>query len=85
MRWAVERRDEMEVMLQLPLSHKAADVRKACASQQGTYDLMRHIRLRRMYTVVFWTEDGEAIDEGKDFVIQGGALSTRDVRPLLEY
>ena len=72
LRWALERPGEMETMKALALSKRASDVRSACASSQGTYDIVWHIKLRRRYTVVYWTDDSEAVDDGKDFIVQGG-------------
>ena len=66
--------DEMQAMLQLALAPErggAADIKSACASPQGTYDILFHMKLRRRYVAVFYG-DGFCVDEHKQFIDQGG-------------
>ena len=68
---ADESREEMQRMVRLACAATSQDIRDACASQQGTYDIMAHMRMRRRYAVV-WRGEGFAKDDGKPFVENGG-------------
>lgn len=66
--------EQMQAMLTLALAPEkqgANDVKLACASPQGTYDLFLHLKLRRRDVTVFY-KDGWCIDEHKQFITQAG-------------
>ena len=64
---AVECPDDMQRMLSLASATSVEEVRKACASPQGTYDLTLHIRLRTQYAAIFWCGNDVAKDQHPDF------------------
>ena len=68
---ADDSREEMQRMVRLACAATLQDVHNACASPQGTYDIMAHMRMRRIYAVV-WRGEGFVKDEGKPFVENGG-------------
>ena len=70
---AVECLDDMRRMLKLVLAKTVSEIREACYSPKKTYDMQLHIRMRRMYTAVFWVDSQKiAIDEHKDFGVNAG-------------
>lgn len=68
--------NELIRMMAIAKATDAKDIRKACSSQQGTYDIMLHRKLRYRYCIIYYGEredgSGFAVDDGKDFVENGG-------------
>ena len=64
--------EEMQRMLMLATANTPEEIRAACASPQNTYDLLLHIKLRQIYTAIWWCDGGIARGESKDYVKNGG-------------
>jgi hypothetical protein len=55
--------EDMRRMLKLVTATSVSTIRASCACpDQGTYHLKLHVRLRQMYTAVWWCENGQAVD-----------------------
>ena len=60
-------------MLKLVAATSVSTIRASCACpDQGTYHLKLHVRLRQMYTAVWWCENGQAVDEQRLYQRCGG-------------
>eukprot|EP00959_Pyramimonas_sp_CCMP1952_P121943 2549190-Pyramimonas_sp.AAC.1 len=63
---------DMEAMMKLALAQTQADVEIAMASPDtGAYDLMRHLKLRQQYTIIYLTDQKVARDTHRHY-IEGG-------------
>jgi hypothetical protein len=73
LRYASDRPEDMQACLQLALAETSEMVEAACASKEtGAYDIVRHMNLRRAFTVVYVTEKGDIVDTHKHFMVCGG-------------
>ena len=63
----------MQAALALALATQESDVHHACASKEtGSYDLNRHMYLRRSFVSVYLTAEKEAVDGHKHYVEAAG-------------
>ena len=70
---AWEKRLEMDSMMKLALAEMREQVEKACASSKtGTYDILNHIFLRQVYTVLYLTDKGIVRDTHRHYIEGGG-------------
>ena len=64
----------MDSMMKLALAEMREQVEKACASSKtGKYDILNHVFVREVYTVVYLTNKGIACDIHRHY-IEGAVL-----------
>ena len=72
LKYAHEKRVDMNAMMNLGLAQSELEVQQACADpKSGAYDIFRHIYLRNTFTVVYVTAEDNVRDTHRNY-IQGG-------------
>ena len=73
LRYSKERREDMQCMMELALSKSSEDVTRAAMSlRTRTYDLNRHMYVRRTFVSVYVLENGRVVDMDKHWMEAAG-------------
>ena len=73
LRFAFERQGDMQSTLALAMASTSASVKVACLHERTrTYDIFRHMYLRRTFVSVYVLDDGSVVDVHKNFVEGAG-------------
>jgi hypothetical protein len=67
LKYAVDKRDDMNAMVALGLQNSVEDVRRA-ATQSDEYSFWKHMFLRRTFVTIYLTDSGKAVDCHKHYI-----------------